>query len=100
MTNGLSLFDSEDDMQPAPAFDGPTFSQARDGDRLHAQLNRVLAVLKDHRWHTLCDISSQTGDPQASVSARMRDLRKERYGSHTIERRYVARGLWEYKLGD
>jgi hypothetical protein len=91
MTNG-SLFDL-----PVP-FDGPTFDQGRDGDRLHAQLGRVLAVLKDGRWHTLGDISSQTGDPQASVSARIRDCRKPRYGGHTVARRYVERGRWEYRL--
>jgi hypothetical protein len=98
MTNG-SLFDTVL-WNAGKVFDGPTFDQARDGDRLNAQLGRVLAVLKDHRWHTLGDISSQTHDPQASISARIRDLRKARYGGHEVKRRYVERGLWEYKLGE
>ena len=94
MTNG-SLFDMP---QPAPVFDGPTFSQDRDGDRLHAQLSRVLDVMRDGQWRTLGAISRATGDPESSVSARLRDLRKSRYGSHTVARRYVERGLWEYRV--
>jgi hypothetical protein len=99
MTNG-SLFDKvlDDPFSSAP-FDGPTFDQDRDGDRLQAQLDRVLEAMQDGRWHTLAAIAAQTRSPQASVSSRLRDLRKQKYGSRTIERRYVERGLWEYRLG-
>lgn len=79
-------------------FDGVTFEDARDGKRLTAQIYRVFAGLKDHQWHTLTGLSLITGDPESSVSARIRDLRKSRYGGYTIERRYVKNGLWEYKL--
>lgn len=79
-------------------FDGGTAVQDRDAERLTAQYVRVMGVMADHGWHTLRGISTQTGDPEASISARLRDARKERNGYRTIERRYVSRGLHEYRL--
>ena len=78
--------------------DGETFNYARDARRLAGQHARVLAFMRDGWWHTLAEISERTGDPEASVSARLRDLRKPRFGSHVIEREYVQRGLWRYRL--
>ena len=52
----------------------------------------------DHEWHTLYGLSLTTLAPEASVSARLRDLRKQKYGAHTIERRHIGSGLWEYRL--
>lgn len=85
-------------MNVVPHRDGITFDLARDGRRLAAQHHRVLARLRDSQWWTLKRLAQATGDPEASVSARLRDLRKERFGSHLIERRYVHRGLFEYRL--
>ena len=84
--------------QPALDFDGATYESGRDRGRLFAQLQRVKALMSDHGWHTLGELERRTGDPQASVSARIRDLRKPRFGGHVIERRYVADGLHEYRL--
>lgn len=81
-----------------PHRDGITYVHNRDGVRLHCQHHRVLAFMRDGQWHTLEAISKTTGDPEASVSARLRDLRKERFGAHLIERRYVQRGLYQYRL--
>lgn len=78
--------------------DGATYDHARDGRRLTCQHNRVLCFMRDGQWHTLDAIAGATGDPPASVSARIRDLRKERFGAYLVERRYIARGLWEYRL--
>lgn len=84
---------------PAVAeFDGETIEPARDHDRLRAQLHRVLNAVSDHEWKTLLKLSMETGDPEASVSARLRDLRKDKFGGYTIERRYAGGGLWEYRL--
>ena len=49
-------------------------------------------------WYKLHEIATQTNDPEASVSARLRDLRKAKFGGHEIERRYVGDGLWEYRM--
>ena len=49
-------------------------------------------------WLTLPVISAQTGYPEASISARLRDLRKTKFGAYNVERRYVVNGLWEYRV--
>lgn len=82
----------------APDFDGETYERERDHDRLHAQLYRVKLVLLDGKWHTLAEIAARTGDPEASVSARIRDLRKAKFGGYEIEREYVSKGLWQYRM--
>lgn len=43
--------------------------------------------MADGKWRTLQEISEITGDPEASVSARLRDLRKFEHGSNTVSRR-------------
>lgn len=79
-------------------FDGATFEKPRDGARLNKQLTDVFKAMRDGSWRTLAQLHEITGHPEASISARMRDLRKFRNGSHTVERRYVKRGLFEYRL--
>jgi hypothetical protein len=82
-------------------FSGATYEADLDHDRLRAQLDRVWKVMKDGAWRTLFEIASLTGDPPQSISARLRDFRKARFGSHTVNRRRVGapeRGLFEYQL--
>jgi hypothetical protein len=66
--------------------------------RLNQQAIDVWAVMRDLAWHTLSGISRATAHPEASVSARLRDFRKERFGSHIVERERVIGGLWRYRL--
>jgi hypothetical protein len=54
--------------------------------------------MRDGRWYTLAAIAKALGYPEASISARLRDLRKPRFGAHTVNRRYVERGLFEYQV--
>lgn len=82
----------------AKEFGGATYDEGRDSDRLKAQLGRVRVVMQRGEWMTLAAVASETGDPEASVSARIRDLRKFHFGNHKIERRYVSRGLWAYRM--
>lgn len=79
-------------------FDGRTYRPERDRTRLSRQLVAVRSVLSDHGWHTLEEIAGKTGEPEASVSARIRDLRKPKFGGYTVEREYVERGLWRYRM--
>lgn len=81
--------------QPPKDFPGETFDRERDGARLAEQEQRVFDAMKDGQFRGLRDISALTGDPEASVSARLRGLRKE---GHTIERKYISRGLWHYRM--
>lgn len=79
-------------------FDGATFDPSRDGARLAEQAQAVFAIMKDGQFRTLSHISRMTGAPEASVSARLRDLRKPRFGGHTVNRQYLRRGLYQYQL--
>lgn len=79
-------------------FDGTTFSLDRDGKRLGDQYLRVFGLMRDGLWRSLADISSTTKDPVTSVSARLRDMRKERFGGFEVKRRHVSNGLYQYQL--
>lgn len=84
------------DWQP-PSMDrgGSTYDHARDFARLNTQQEKVWAVVRDGQWHTLADIAEKTGCPEASVSARLRDLRKM---GCTVEHECIRRGLWRYRV--
>ena len=82
-------------------FDGATYVPALDKNRLGRQMKQVFALMSDGQWRTLAEIEAATWEPQASISARLRDLRKPRWGSYTVNRRRRgdgARGLFEYSL--
>ncbi len=86
----------------AGSFGGKTFVPALDEMRLKGQLGRVLGTMIDGEWRTLPEIAETTGDrsPQ-SVSARLRDLRKARFGAYTVERQRrgePSEGLYEYRV--
>lgn len=80
--------------------DGDTFDSSQDESRLNIQMRRTWAVLSDHQWHTSAELEERVGDSWASVGARLRDLRKPKFGGHSIEKRRIpgANGLWEYRL--
>lgn len=81
-----------------PDFDGETYQRALDHERLGNQFLRVARLMGDGGWKTLAEISGTTGDPEASVSARLRDLRKAKFGGHTVERERLGQGLFRYRL--
>jgi len=81
-------------------FDGEVYDPKFDDDRLARQLGRVWSVIQDGRWRTLREISQQTNDPEASVSAQLRHLRKTRFGAYKIDKRsrgHRSLGLYEYR---
>lgn len=52
-------------------------------------------------WWTLGEIVAHVGGSEASVSARLRDLRKKQFGGFIVERRRrgeAKRGLFEYRV--
>lgn len=100
MTQPELFFYSKDGIQ-AIRFNGSDYSPKHDNVRLTKQIKRVFDLMKDGKFRTLGEIESITGDPQASLSAQLRNLRKDRFGAHTVnkqirgDRKY---GLYEYKL--
>lgn len=82
-------------------FDGATYDPAADHERLSGQLARVIELMRDGAWRTLAEIVADVGGSEGGVGARLRDLRKRKYGSHTVERRRRGdpkAGLHEYRL--
>jgi len=96
--------EAHDELQQTMFFDGTTYRHDADGKRLGEQMRRVRQVMVegfgDGLWWTLKQIHNVTGFPEASISARLRDLRKPRFGEHTVERRRCAEGAgtWEYRV--
>lgn len=79
-------------------FDGATYDDARDGGRLNRQHDIIYALMRDGRPRTLAEIEAATGFPQASISARLRDFRKPRFGGHDLIGACRERGVWVYRL--
>jgi hypothetical protein len=80
-----------------PRFGGDTFDEEKDGHRLRRQLDAVRRLMKDGAWRTLHRIAADTRFPEASVSARLRQLRHEGFD---VQRRRVTvgSGTWEYRV--
>jgi len=55
-------------------------------------LRRVLVVLQAGSWVTLRGLAARVGCSETGVSARLRDLRKAKYGRHSVEVRAVKFG--------
>jgi len=82
-----------------PEFNGSNYSSKHDKERLTGQIKRIFDLMKDGEWRTFSEIKSITGDPEASISAQLRNLRKERFGSYDVRKRYRGNrdeGLFEY----
>ena len=98
MSGQANLFD--DERKPKPLrFDGPAYSTELDRERLTDQHNRIKYYCLDRGWVTLGQIAQDLGYPEASISAQLRHLRKERFGSYRVEKRRVGEsGLWQYRV--
>ena len=93
--------DSNNPNNHTKIFDGSDYVPELDNERLGKQMKRVFLAMMDGRWRTLSEVEKITGDPQASISAQLRHMRKPKFGSHTIEKRTRGerqRGLFEYRL--
>ena len=90
-----------ENLKPSFKFDGPGLIPEKDFPRLNRQQQRVFDLMIDGKWRTLNEISRITGDPLQSISARLRDMRKIRFGGHAVDKRprgERSKGLWEYRL--
>lgn len=84
-----------------PAFGGETFDEDLDLARITHLLHRVKYLMLDGQWRTFAEIKKAVGGSESSISARLRDLRKSRYGGWTVNRRRRGdekRGLYEYQV--
>jgi len=83
-----------------PDFDGQTYERELDQVRLAGQMLDVFRLMKSGAWWTLRELEDASYAPQASISARLRDLRKEKFGGHTVERQRIGgrSGTYQYRL--
>ena len=79
-------------------FSGSTYDEKLDQYRLGSQLNDVWQYIKDGEWHYPEEMEEALDHRWASMSARLRDFRKDRFGAHNIERERVRGGSWRYRL--
>lgn len=89
------------DLPAKPRFNGADYVPKRDDARLTGQLARIYSLMADGQWRTLAEIAAATGDPESSISAQLRHLRKPRFGSHVVERQHRgdgSKGLYEYRV--
>lgn len=81
-----------------PPFRGLTYEPQKDKARLSGQLERVRKFMSDGQYHTLREISEAAQGSEASVSARLRDLRRIRFGGHLVDRKRISGGLYAYRV--
>mgnify|MGYP000601477406 CR=1 FL=1 len=82
-------------------FNGSDYDASLDNERLTGQIERVFNCMKSGEWRGLAEIAAITGDGEASISAQLRHLRKERFGGHSIEKKRFgdpSNGFFKYKL--
>lgn len=79
-------------------FDGQTYNRERDGARLNKQFEIVKRNMLDGHWHTLAELAEIARASDAAVSARVRDLRKPKFGGYTVDRLYIRKGVWAYRI--
>jgi hypothetical protein len=90
------------DWRPPFHFGGETYVPSLDRERLGEQFCRVVDTMSDCQWRSLREIARITDDPEASISARLRDVRKH-WGTDAMESRRVPgidgrRGCWHYRV--
>lgn len=85
-------------------FAGATFDAILDIERLGEQQRRVLGAMEDGTWRTLSQIAAITGDPEASISARLRSFNGHEYLKQyfLMESRRLTgaerSGCWQYRV--
>lgn len=79
---------------------GQTFITIQDSKRLGEQCQRVHDAFKAHLgiWLTLSQLSDLTGDPEASISARYRQLKTEFGFPMERDRLKEGRGTYIYRM--
>ena len=77
---------------------GPAYDKEKDGERLEKQQESIRDFMLNSGWKTLAEIESALDFPQASISAQLRHLRKERFGNYQVAKQRRTEGTWEYRV--
>jgi hypothetical protein len=78
---------------------GPAYVEELDGKRI-AKQHEVIRdfMLNNTNWFTLAELHALLQYPEASISAQLRHLRKQRFGAYRVEKRRRTQGTWEYTV--
>ena len=85
-------------------FDGYTYDESRDESALASQLDAVRNAMMNGQWWTYKQLREhlqrhhQINATDTSLSARIRDLRKIRFGGYKVQSRHKTRREWEYRI--
>lgn len=77
--------------------DGETFNRPRDRKRLDTAMHRVSDTMSDKKWHTLKDLAKKAECSETCASARVRDLRKPKFGGWKVDAMHCTAGVWAYR---
>jgi hypothetical protein len=88
---------------PLNAFGGRTYDPEKDYQRLASQLRQVRTIMLDGRKHYLTELAKVIASASGigtGLSARVRDLRKPKFGGFEIEsgRDPGKPGRWWYRM--
>lgn len=61
-------------------------------------VERCRLLMADGGWWTVPAMAAALGCTQTGASARIRDLRKTRYGGHKVVKRLRPGGYFEYRM--
>ena len=88
------------DVYSGAHFDGSTYNPSLDHVRLTGLLQKVFRAMSDGNWHRLSELAYKCQGSEASVSARIRDLRKDKFGAFQVDRKRheKVKGLFLYRL--
>jgi hypothetical protein len=88
-----------------PDFDGDDYVADRDNARLTNQIDKVRMYSSENNAGIyrvneclVKQIAADLKQPEPSVSAQIRNLRKDRFGARTVNREYRGNGCYAFKL--
>ncbi len=79
-------------------FDGVTYDPTRDYERLATQFEQVRYLMSNGKWWTLSELAEYVDGSEAAISARIRDLRKKKFGAYNVPNDCISGGLWRYRI--
>lgn len=82
---------------------GPAYDRNIDEPAIEDQRNNIklLMINYSESWFTLSEIAAILHYPEASISAQLRHLRKDKFGGYDVQKRRRTGGgyrVWEYHL--
>ncbi len=85
-------------MQEQRLFDGVTIDPELDDGRLTTKVGKTYQAMRGGGGWKLSELAERIESTEAGASARIRDLRKPRWGGHVIEATRLPSNLWLYRM--